>query len=342
MKLIESIASYTGESYRNIKNVINEDVKKKIADIIRLPQLAFDIDKKLLNELIEMDVFSYSNGIIKPNTAIFFEEDIKKIYEPVFSIGSELANIIKANGSDLEDSSPNIRNFIGSIMGAGQGLHKIMKEMGLASNWQNKTGKYEKSKIDFNEECEAYSKFGDDLQIKRIYKGKIYTSVIIGSSNNNYISYVYSTKRSLDNEFVNSFCDNLATYLTDTFPLLITGSVNDESLKAIAQAAYIDIDDRSSVISIEDSIKYQNTISKITEACSSYFFYSNKINIIIDLLKSTIVGKQGVPIENMMMNFWRYLRRTTAIKLYENGFLTDSIPNNGTITVFYENDIKYF
>jgi hypothetical protein len=38
-----------------------------------------------------------------------------------------------------------------------------------------------------------------------------------------------------------------------------------------------------------------------------------------------------------MVNFSRYVRKLTARRLYEAGFLTDDIPTVGAITVFYEN-----
>ncbi|WP_026476147.1 hypothetical protein [Alkaliphilus transvaalensis] len=342
MKLIESIASYTGESYRNIQNVINEDIKKMIGDVIKSPQLAYDIDENLMHELIEMDIFKKHEGVFSPNTAIFLEEDIEMITEPVLVIGSELADVIKESGKELESYSPNIKNFIGSIIGAGQGLHSVMKDAGVASNWQTKTGKYEKSKIDFNEECEAYLRFGEDFQIKRIHRGNQYTSVVIGAGQNNYISNIFSLNSMNPNNSKNTFYISLANYLTDTLPLLVSGKIKDDSLMNLAKASNIDVEDKDIIINYNDSIKYQSIITKITKACTSYFFDSNNIDVVIKLLQSTIVGKQGAPIENMMMNFWRYLRKATAIKLYDNGFLTDSIPSNGSITVFYENKIKYF
>ena len=42
----------------------------------------------------------------------------------------------------------------------------------------------------------------------------------------------------------------------------------------------------------------------------------------------------------MMLNLFRYVRKLTAKELYANGFFTDTIPDEGVLTVFYENDVE--
>lgn len=340
MRLIESIASYTGQSRRRMEQILNDEVKEIIVRIVRNQKDTSNIDKTLLEELIKMDVFKYFNGQIKPNTAIFFEEDIEKMYIPVLKMGEQLAEITSTVGNELKTCSPNIRNFIGSIMGTGQGLHTALKNMNLALNWQNKTGKYEKSKVDFNEECQAYYSFGADLQIKRVHRSNRYTSVIIGPGTDDYCSYLWNAKKYQTNIEIYGFYDNLVNYLTDTLPLLISREIFDESLTKVAQLAHIDIDDVSTVITVKDAQVYEPIINKISAACTQYFL--ENIEQVNELLISTIVGQQGVPPENMMMNFWRYLRKSVAINLYKNGFLNDKISENGQITIFYENEINFF
>ena len=44
--------------------------------------------------------------------------------------------------------------------------------------------------------------------------------------------------------------------------------------------------------------------------------------------------------KNLMLNLWRYLRRAVARELYATGFFTDRVPEAGSITVFYENDVE--
>lgn len=47
-----------------------------------------------------------------------------------------------------------------------------------------------------------------------------------------------------------------------------------------------------------------------------------------------------MPPANMALNLWRYVRKVTANELYANGFLRDTLPEEGILTVFYENDVE--
>lgn len=342
MKLIESIATYTGESYVNIKKVLSDQVKEIIAKVIVNPELIGSVDPVLLKELIEMDIFTQLEEKIRPNTCIFLEKDMEMLAKPLEEMGKNLADIIKIRGQALNDSSPDLRNFIGSIIGGGQGLYEVMKNAGLASTWEKKTGKYEKSKVDFNEDCIQFQRFGEDLQIKRVFKGGQYTGVVIGAGKNNYMSFLSSKDSSSQSNEKQKFYKNMNLYLTDLMARKINERDFDETFLEILKASNIDYLNKDIVITNEEGQKYESIISEITDGCKDYFFEEGNIENVFELLKSTAVGKQGVPVSNMMMNFWRFLRNTTARHLYENGFLSDSMQRTGSITVFYENDLNYF
>ncbi len=269
MKLVESIASYTGESRKRIQEILTDEVKYAIAKISKNQAKASELDIKILNELIDMDIFQNHNGEIKPYTAIFFEEDIERLYSPIFLIAENLADIVISNSTELKNSHPNIRNFVGSIVGMGQGLHSALKNVKLASNWQNKTGKYEKSKVDFNEECQSFIKFGEDLQIKRIHRGNNYTSVVIGPGRDDYCSYLWSAKQLYSNDQVHKFYDSLVAYLTDSIPLLLMGKIQDEYLLKVVQNANINTCRSDSLITCKDAERYQHIINKISSACTN-------------------------------------------------------------------------
>lgn len=253
-------------------------------------------------------------------------------------MSEKIADITKENGSGLESCAPDVKNFIGCIM-VGQGLHSVLNERGLVSTWQIKTGKYERSKVDFNQSCKVYQSFGDDLQNKSVDRGDKYTSVTIGYSNNYFLSYLYNAKGN-NNENIDVFYEKLAFGLIDIIPLLINGQIQNESLKEAARKANISVDHQSTCITANDAEKYKVIIDKISNRCADY--YITNIAKIQDLLGNTIVGYQGAPIENLMMNFWRYMRKSISQKLYESGFLNDNIPQSGSATIFYENSINYF
>jgi hypothetical protein len=300
--------------------------------------LVSGIDEVLLNELIELDIFKFIDQKLIPYTAVFFEEDMELIKRPVDEISEIISDITLKNGSDLDYCTPDVKNFIGCIM-VGQELHNVLKVNGLSSAWQAKTGKYERSKVDFNQSCEMYLSFGDDLQNKSVDRGDKFTSVTIGSGNNNYLSYLFSAKNNKNNN-ADIFYERLAIGLIDVIPLLINGVIENEPLKEAARKSNINVDSQAVCITAADAEKYKAIISKISKKCAEYYI-ANMVRI-HDLLGNTIVGRQGAPIENLMMNFWRYMRKGISRKLYENGFLVDNIPQNGSATIFYENSINYF
>ncbi len=335
MELIESIACYSGSVRHKIMNVLTKDVKTIIAALVCNP--SFNVDENIIKELIEMDIFKYTENKLTPNTAIFFEEDMLLIKETVEEISGGIADITKENSTGFEACSPDIRNFIGCIM-VGQELHSALKDRGLASTWQLKTGLYERSKVDFNQLCEGYRAFGVDLQNKSVDKGNYYTSVTIGSVENNYLSCLLNKNNK--NENIGKFYEKLAIGLIDVIPLLINGQIQNEALKEAARTTNINVDSQSTCITVKDAEKYKPIIDKISNKCADY--YISNINRIHNLLSNTVVGRQGAPIENLMMNFWRYVKKMTSQKLYDNGFLVDEIPLSGSATIFYENSINYF
>jgi len=338
MELIESIACYSGVVRGRIKKVLTDEVKAIIATLARDPSFVTSVDKDLLNDLIDMDIFKYRDGKLIPYTAIFFEEDMNLIRKPVEELSEKIAEITKTNGWELESTAPVVKNFIGCIM-AGQKLHSALAEKGLVSTWQSKEGKYERSKVDFNQACGTYHSFGNDLQNKSVLRGENFTSVTIGFGENNYPSFLFRATGN-GNKDSSTFFEKLAIGLTDIIPLLIKGQIQNEPLKEAAREANIDVDSTSTCITAEDAEKYKTIIEKISSKCIEYYFA--QLPRVQDLLRNTIVGRQGAPVENLMMNFWRYMRKGISRNLYNNGFLSDNIPQTGCATIFYENSIDYF
>lgn len=133
---------------------------------------------------------------------------------------------------------------------------------------------------------------------------------------------------------------NMEQILNEKVKEIIVKIAENPELKQAAHLVNIDIEDKFSVITYEQSKEYQSYIDKISNVCSNYYF--GKMSYIESALLSTTSGKSGAPIKNMMMNFWRYMRKSIAKKLYEDRFLTDRIPLDGSFTIFYENNVGYF
>jgi hypothetical protein len=202
--------------------------------------------------------------------------------------------------------------------------------------WKNYPGKYARSKVDFDEICDIYDAIGPDYLNKTVLRGERYTAVFIGPQGNNFASLAYAGSSDLNRDYV----AHLNRYLVDAYAMLVTGEVQSESLRAAAEAAnmYKQGEPRTAVITNECAQEYEGAIQAITEVSSAY--YDGKQHIFEELLRSTTSGKQGVAPANMSMNLWRYIRKLTARALYANGFFRDSIPEDGCLTVFYENDVE--
>lgn len=123
--------------------------------------------------------------------------------------------------------------------------------------------------------------------------------------------------------------------------MLVNEDIHNAFLLAAAETANIfhHGKPRTSVVTNETIQKYQDAMQILTDISSSYF--KGKIPILQELLRSTTAGKQGVPPENMMLNLWRYIRKVIAKELYANGFFTDTIPEDGKLTIFYENNVEF-
>jgi len=136
------------------------------------------------------------------------------------------------------------------------------------------------------------------------------------------------------------YAEHLNRYLVDAYALLVKGEIQSESLRAAAEAAnmYKQGRPRTAVITKETIGEYESAIRAIIDAASAY--YVGKLPALDTLLRSTTAGRQGVPPANMMLNLWRYIRKASARELYRCGFFTDTIPEEGTLTVFYENDVE--
>ncbi len=302
MKLKPVIASYSGESYSRIINTLNQDYLDVIAEIANSPANKSDIDEEMLHELTEMHVLVEENSLVKLNTAVFLEEDIKRITAVASALGRDLAKELMNVGAELMNASPEIRNFLGGIIGVGQGTSKFLRGKNIVVDWKNYTGKYAQSKVDFDEICDAYNSLGQDLQNKSIFRGERYTAVFIG-------------------------------------PGAAGGTFNSENLKNTAEEINLFKEGKPNTALINNQVfqLYAPVIKKISDMSTQ--FYSDNLNLILECLRDTTAGRQGVPPENMMLNFWRYCRKILARELYDSHFFTDQVPVLGSITVLYDNTI---
>ena len=337
MKLRPVIASYSGESSSNIKQFLDENVLEVIASIARSPKNSAEIARDVLAELDEMHVLKEQAGLVRLDTSVFLRNDIECILNTVTPLAKESCQRTLECGAAFRNAPPEITIFLGGIIGLVQGLGATLRQKNIGVDWKSYPGKYAQSKVDFDEVCDVYDAIGPDYLNKSVLQGERYTAVFIGPGGHNFLLFTHTMNTP---DLSKRYVEHLNRYLVDAYAMLVKGEIQNEPLRASAEAAnmYKQGRPRTAVITNETIQEYKSAIQAIIDAASSY--YVGKLPILDTLLRSTTAGQQGVPPANMMLNLWRYIRKVTAKELYSYGFFTDMIPEEGTLTVFYENDVE--
>lgn len=337
MRLKPVIASYSGYTFSSISRYLDENVLEVIASIARSPSRRSEIPGDVLAELIEMHVLKEQDGLVVLDTSVFLRDDIASILNTVTPLAKELAERVLESGMVLKDAPPEVTIFLGGIIGLVQGLGMSLKKKNIGVDWKNYPGKYAQSKVDFDELCDVYDHIGADYLNKSVLRGERYTAVFVGSGGTSFRTL---TRLMSGTEVGKRYTQHLNSYLVDAYAMLVKGEIQNDSLRLSAETAnlYRKGKFRTSVITSETVQKYEAAVETIIDVASSY--YEGELGILDGLLRSTTPGRQGVPPANMMLNLWRYIRKVTAKELYANGFFTDRIPEEGVLTVFYENDVE--
>ena len=338
MKLKPIIASYSGESYARMKQYLDDPVLDVIARVARSPQPSAEIPRQVIAELVEMHVLVEQDGLARLNTAVFLKDDIENILSTVVPLAQEFAQRIQECGEAFRHAPAEVTVFLAGILGIVQGMGRHMSQKGIGSaEWKEYVGKYARSKVDFDELCDVYETIGPDYLNKTVLPGESYTAVFIGPGGINFQS-LNDVAGLTDVSKI--YAGNLNRYLVDAYAELILGKIQNEALYAAAEAAHLYQQGklRSAVITQVTLQEYGAAVRTVMEAAASY--WDGKLVILDELLRSTTSGRQGVSPGNMMMHLWRYVRKVTARALYENGFFTDSIPQEGCLTVFYGKDVE--
>ena len=298
MVLRPVIASYSGRSYEAIKNSLDARALDLVARIAQTPLDPTQIDNEPLNDLIEMHVLAIRDGLIKLDTAVFLEEDIRIINVAVSVFSSELALLVADVAFPMQKEPPEITNLIVGIVGIGQTLAHVLRDKGLVADWKNYGGKYAQSKVDFDEVCAAYTATGADLQNKTVLRGTRYTAVFIGPGGTSY-----PMTPSLTTTAQGEYVQELNVFLTDAYAMLVSGELDNIALRSCAERVglYRDGVPMTSVLTDHVMDRYLPVIDRLRDI--TFLYISSKLGEIESLLQSTRCGRQGVPPANMMLNF---------------------------------------
>jgi hypothetical protein len=328
------IASYSGSSYNAIKSYLDKPVLDVIAGVARSPALQSQLDPEVCAELIEMHVFTTVDSWIRLDTAVFLEEDLREVNRFASTFGQELAGLVGAAAAPLRSEPPVVTNFLVGIIGIVQSLGHALREAQMTLDWWNYGGKYARSKVDFEQNCEAAAAAGPDLLNKTILRGDRYTAVFTGPGGETFpIQPACSAPGQA------GYIWQINHFLTDAFALLLSGQAEHPALRSAAEQAglFRNGQPEAAVLTNETISRHLPAIQNVRTIVRDYSF--GKLPSIQELLYSTTGGRQGVPAGNMHLHLWRYLRRAVARALYTSGFFTDRVPETGVITIFYENNI---
>ncbi len=290
------------------------------------------ISADTLDELEALHVLRDDGGRIRLTTGVFLQDDVERIIEAVGPKTEELAGGIASAGADLTYAGPELRVFLGGIIGI-EGPSRSAADTAR----QCAPGCYPQTKVDFIERCPAFTRLGPDVLNRSVIHGERYTAVFIGPTGHAFKTFTYEIKTGEASE---RYRRSLNRFLTDSYARLITGKLKNMDLLATAEATNLRRNGqwRSAVVSNEVYDTYQSAVHRIAATAADW--YEDHLPAFRKLLAATASGRQGVPPPAMMMNLWRIVRMITARRLYAAGFFTDDIIREGTLTVFYANNVR--
>jgi hypothetical protein len=327
------IASYSGASYAAIRHFLDDEALRLVARVAQAPLVVAELDRASLDELTAMHVLAVEGGLVRLDTAVFLESDITPIVDAARRYGQELAARVAEAAAALRGQPPEVVNFLVGIVGIGQSLGHTLRDADVVVDWRNYSGKYAQAKVDFDEVCPTLTAFGPDLQNKTIQRGARYTAAFIGPGGEDYCLRASANDAPARQGYVHA----LNAFLTDAYAMLLTGQLDNRELQAAAEQAglYRAGEPATSVVTRQALPRYLPVVRRVGEITQGY--WADKMGALQRLLAATTAGRQGVPVPNMMMHLWRYLRRGVAQGLYAQGLFRDRVPEEGLITVFYEN-----
>ncbi len=337
MTLTPVIASYTGEVFAAVKRFLTPEVLDLVAAIARSPSAAAHAPPRLLDELMEMHVLRRVGEAYRLDTAVFLADDIDLILDTVSPLAEGLAGRVMEVGSAFETAPPALVIFLGGILALVQGLGRALRESGVGVNWQAYGGRYARSKVDFDEICDGRAALPPDCLNKTVLPGERYTAVFIGPGGHPFPSLIHPPPGA---RAPGAYAHHLNRYLVDAYAGLLSAPASAHpALRAAADAAglYHQGQPQTALVTPAVAAAYSDAVEAVAETAAAYYLLH--LPELEALLRATTPGQQGVPEANMMMHLWRYIRRITAERLYARGFFRDSIPQEGSLPVFYQNDI---
>ena len=229
MELTPTIASYSGTSFRAVQHVLDAKRLSVVAQVATGPVERKTLEAHTCDELIEMHVFKPEGDLVRLDTAVFLEADIQRINQAASAWGRKLAQQVTCTAAPLQDEAAVVKNFVVGMLGINQGLGRLLREKQATLRWDQYTGRYAQTKVDFDEVCPARLALGPDSLNKIILRGDHFTAVFSGPGGRSYLLPASGNDE--------AYIWDVNSFLTDAYAMLLRGEIENSLLSAAAEKA---------------------------------------------------------------------------------------------------------
>lgn len=318
MPLVPIIASYSATSSKAIREFLTVDAIAAVERAIISPVDLSLVDPAILHGLVEMHVLSKSDRGYLLATSIFLQSDILTVNSLSSDYAASLYDKVLSILRELNIESPQTFLFVVGILGLGQTLGRVLRESGIALDWRAYQGRFAASKVDFREDCPNQYQLGPDILNKSVVHGERFTAVFLGD-----------TPVTLNES------------QPDPFAMLFTGEASSQSLWSEAESLFLADHGvaLAPVLTKSSAARFEPVVHQLGKiAADHYQIWQSTLH---DFLANSTSGKQGVPIANMLMSLFRYLRRGISSVLIRESLVPSVRELSRSCIVFYENDIDW-
>jgi hypothetical protein len=292
MKLSYNLDCQDERATQRVETLLADGVLETVARLTITPQRATEIQPKLLADLCEAQVLHVVGDYVKPNTAVFLEQDLKLLREASRTWGPALAQAVGQVEGLCSGIEPCLKRYLVGYLGIDVGTFRTLLESGYAWNHRVTAGTYGTAKIDIYEVCDTYDSFGPYLSGGYGFGGGRYSVHILGEEGG--IHAYLRAGLSLTDDRQYRFLMAANRFLTDSFGDLLSGGSKDTHLCQAAEEARLLVRGERAVpiIAPENGPRCRDVV-RATERAVAELVAARHADMAA-LLATTLPGQQGV------------------------------------------------
>jgi AraC-like DNA-binding protein len=338
MKLSYNLDCQDERVTMRVEALLTDEVLRSVADVTISPKRTTEFPGAILSDLCDAQVLRVDQGFVKPNTAVFLDQDLRLLRQASQSLGSALAEALQTLDSRCRGMDAALKRYLVGYRGVDVGTFKVLLDGGYAWNHRETTGKYATAKIDIYEVGDTYDSFGPYLSGGYGFSGDRYVVQTLGEEGG--IHAYLRAGLSLTDDRQYKFLMSVNRFVTDSLGAFLMNEIRNPHLEKAAEEAGFIRDGKPvvPVITKKNGQQCRDLVGSTRRTVAD--FIAGRHADIMALLSSTLPGKQGVPPDRMIVDLMRYVRMTAHRRLYEDGFYTDSLPKAGTVSVFRDRGVE--